>query len=48
MARENLTNKFVTVLNKKIPVGSLINALGHMVAGLSASYPDIPAMRFDF
>lgn len=42
-----LQNKFVAVLNKKIPVGSLMNALSHMAAGLSASYPDIPAMRFD-
>lgn len=44
---EELHNKFVAVLNKKIPVGSLMNALGHMAAGLAASYPDIPAMRFD-
>lgn len=42
-----LQNKFVAVLNKKIPAGSLLNALGHMAAGLSAGYPDIPAMRFD-
>lgn len=44
---DDLTNKFAAVLNKKISVGSLMNALGHMAAGLSASYPDIPAMRFD-
>ena len=44
---DELTNKFVAVLNKKIPVGSLMNALGHMAAGLAASYPDISAMRFD-
>ncbi|MCL4364222.1 DUF2000 domain-containing protein [Patescibacteria group bacterium] len=42
-----LTHKFVAVLNKKIPVPNLMNALGHMAAGLAASYPDIPAMRFD-
>lgn len=42
-----LQNKFVAILNKKIPIGSLLNALGHMAVGLSASYPDIPAMRFD-
>ncbi len=47
MTADDLTNKFVAVLNKKIPVGSLMNALGHMAAGLAASYPDIPAMRFD-
>ncbi|HLD24563.1 MAG TPA: DUF2000 domain-containing protein [Patescibacteria group bacterium] len=44
---DELTNKFVAVLNKKIPVGSLMNALAHMAAGLAGSYPDIPVMRFD-
>ncbi len=47
MQVENLTNKFVAVLNEKIPVANLMNALGHMAAGLSASYPNIPEMRFD-
>lgn len=42
-----LQNKFVAILNKKIPIGSLLNALGHMAAGLSASYSNIPVMRFD-
>ncbi len=42
-----LTYKFVAVLNKKIPVPNLMNALGHMAAGLSASYQNIPDMRFD-
>lgn len=42
-----LTHKFVAILNKKIPVPNLMNALGHMSAGLSASYPDIQEMRFD-
>lgn len=41
------THKFVAVLNKKIPIPNLMNALGHMAAGLSASYPNIPEMRFD-
>ena len=44
---KQLTHKFVAVLNKKIPVNLLMNALGHMAAGLSASYPNIPEMRFD-
>ncbi|OGY17305.1 MAG: hypothetical protein A2784_01455 [Candidatus Chisholmbacteria bacterium RIFCSPHIGHO2_01_FULL_48_12] len=44
---ETLTNKFVAVLNKKVLVGSLMNALAHMAAGLSASYGNIPEMRFD-
>lgn len=47
MEADMLPNKFVAVLNKKIPVGSLMNALGHMAAGLVGSYPDLPAMRFD-
>ena len=42
-----ITHKFVAVLNKKIPINLLMNALGHMAAGLSASYPNIPEMRFD-
>ena len=42
-----LTHKFVAVLNKKIPANLLMNALGHMAAGLSASYSNVPEMRFD-
>ena len=41
------THKFVAVLNKKVPVNLLMNALGHMAAGLAASYPNITEMRFD-
>lgn len=41
------THKFVAVLNKKIPPGILMNALGHMAVGLSASYANLPEMRFD-
>src|SRR3989338_7832362 len=47
MQPEELENKFVAVLNKKIPIGSLMNALGHMAAGLVGSYPNLPEMRFD-
>ncbi len=47
MQADELQNKFAAVLNKKIPIGSLMNALGHMAAGLSASYPNIPEMRFN-
>lgn len=47
MQADELENKFVAVLNKKVPVGSLMNALGHMAAGLVGSYPNIPEMRFD-
>lgn len=41
------THKFVAVLNKKVPVGNLMNALGHITAGLAASYPEPKEMRFD-
>lgn len=41
------THKFVAVLNRKIPVGNLMNALGHITAGFAASYPDTKEMRFD-
>lgn len=44
---DDLTHKFVAVLNEKIPVGNLINALGHMTAGLVGSYPNVAEMRFD-
>ena len=47
MQTDELENKFVAVLNKKIPVGSLMNALGHMAAGLAGSYTNLPEMRFD-
>jgi hypothetical protein len=47
MAYVPVTHKFVAVLNRKIPVGNLMNALGHMTAGLASSYPDQTAMRFD-
>ncbi|MCL4359881.1 DUF2000 domain-containing protein [Patescibacteria group bacterium] len=44
---DGLENKFIAVLNKKVPVGLLMNALAHMAAGLSVSYPTIADMRFD-
>lgn len=47
MQTEDLTHKFVAVLNKKVPIGSLMNALGHMAAGLGGSAPNGSEMRFD-
>lgn len=44
---DELQNKFVAVLNKKIPAGVLMNALAHMSAGLVGSYKNTPEMRFD-
>lgn len=47
MAYIPVTHKFVAVLNKKVPVGNLMNALGHITAGFAAAYPDQAALRFD-
>lgn len=44
---DELQNKFIAVLNKKIPAGVLMNSLAHMSAGLVGSYKNIPEMRFD-
>lgn len=44
---DDLTYKFVAVLNEKIPVGNLMNALAHMTAGLVGAYPNVANMRFD-
>ena len=38
--------RFVAVLNKKIEVGRLMNALGHMTAGLIGGYPNINDLQF--
>jgi hypothetical protein len=42
-----VSHKFVAVLNKKIPNVRLMNALGHMTAGLAVSYPEVSKMRFN-
>lgn len=47
MQPEDLTHKFVAVLNKKIPIGNLMNALGHMAVGLGGSYPNKEELRLD-
>ena len=38
--------RFVAVLNKKIETGKLMNALGHMTAGLAGSAGDAQDMHF--
>lgn len=38
--------RFVAVLNKNIEVGRLMNALGHITAGLVGGYPDSSDMHF--
>lgn len=40
------SKRFIAVLNRKIEPGKLMNALGHMTAGLVGGYPNIPAMCF--
>ncbi len=47
MSYVEVSYKFGAVLNKKIPAGILMNALGHMTAGLAANYPELKEMRFD-
>lgn len=34
------SKRFIAVLNKKVPTGQLMNALGHMTAGLAGGYPE--------
>lgn len=41
------TDKFVVILNKKISTGKLMNAIGHMTAGLVSLYSDdLQPLRF--
>jgi hypothetical protein len=40
------THKFVAILNKKVPIGNLMNALAHATAGLVGDYPELADMRF--
>lgn len=40
------TSKFVAVLNRKAPLPQLLNALGHISAGLTAEHPDLTEMHF--
>lgn len=47
LANSELTCKFVAVLNRKVPIPSLMNALGHMAAGLAGSALNPVALRFD-
>lgn len=48
--QENLPNensfRFIAVLNRKIGIGRLFNALGHMTAGLVGGTNDIEGMHF--
>ena len=39
------TDKFIAVLNKKIPTGNLMNAIGHMSVGLVTLFEDLKPLR---
>ncbi len=38
--------QFICVINKKVPTGRALNALGHMTAGLVAMQEDLTPLRF--
>lgn len=46
MLPDETAQKFVAVLNKKIEPGKLMNALGHMAAGLAGGYGTGQEMSF--
>lgn len=47
MNNEPTTHKFVAVLNKKIEIGKLMNALAHMAVGFNSVVENKEAMRFN-
>lgn len=42
----NNDHKFVAVLNRKEELPKLLNALGHISAGITAQHDDVPGMKF--
>lgn len=40
------SKRFIAILNKKVEVGKLMNALGHMIAGLVGGYGQVQEMSF--
>ncbi len=46
MLPDENSKKFVAVLNKKVEVGKLMNALGHMTAGLAGGFGKGDEMNF--
>ena len=46
MKYEPTIQQFVCVINKKIPTGRALNALGHMTAGLVSLHSDLDPLRF--
>ena len=47
MNTQPTTHRFVAVMNKKIESGKLMNALGHMAAGITALVADKELLRLD-
>ncbi len=46
MLPDENSKKFVAVLNKKVETGKLMNALGHMAAGLAGGFGKGEEMNF--
>ncbi len=46
MLPDENSKKFVAVLNKKVELGRLLNALGHMAAGLAGGYEAREGLHF--
>ena len=46
MLPDENTQRFIAILNKKIETGKLMNALGHMTAGLAGGYGQAHEMHF--
>jgi hypothetical protein len=46
MLPDENSKRFIAVLNKKIEIGKLFNALGHMTAGLAGGYEKASEMCF--
>lgn len=46
MLPDENSQRFIAVLNKKVEIGKLMNALGHMTAGLAGGYGQGHDMHF--
>lgn len=46
MKPDENSKRFIAILNKKIEIGRLMNALGHMTAGLLGGYGNVEEKRF--
>lgn len=46
MLPDETRHRFVAILNKKVEIGKLMNALGHMTAGLAGGYGISKEMHF--